>query len=424
MMLREISVVWSLFHVLVIFVALFESRYPHKKTLLLTAVFMGPLVLFNVWFFARFGPEAAGQALLLICTLPSVVFFFVLAKHRDARFLFTFCLADTVSLEVIYATGLLDFFLTDDTHLVMFLLRLAIFPLMEWVVVRWLRAAYLRMQRTIKKGWGGFALITALFYVLLTVIFSYPTLVTQRLEYLPGALLVMLLMPLVYGCIFSVLSQQQLLHETRAREQLLEMRAAMMQQRVEQTEQAEQRLAIQRHDLRHRFQTLDAMLEQGKTQAAREYIASAQATLQETAVRRWCLDPVLDAVFGSYFRQAEAEGIRIEADIDLPERMQVDVVELSTVFANALENAIHAVRGLPPEQRVIRCRCIRHPQLMFRVANPCAGSVRFDEDGLPLGEDGAPGIGSRSIAAYCAKHGAYCDYRVEQGWFTLQIVQP
>lgn len=68
MMLREISVVWSLFHVLVIFVALFESRYPHKKTLLLTAVFMGPLVLFNVWFFARFGPEAAGQALLLICT--------------------------------------------------------------------------------------------------------------------------------------------------------------------------------------------------------------------------------------------------------------------------------------------------------------------------------------------------------------------
>ena len=134
--------------------------------------------------------------------------------------------------------------------------------------------------------------------------------------------------------------------------------------------------------------------------------------------------PVLDAVFGSYFRQAETEGIRIEADIDLPERMQVDVVELSTVFANALENAIHAVRGLPPEQRVIRCRCIRHPQLMFRVANPCAGSVRFDEDGLPLGEDGAPGIGSRSIAAYCAKHGAYCDYRVEQGWFTLQIVQP
>ncbi|MBQ8647972.1 MAG: GHKL domain-containing protein [Oscillospiraceae bacterium] len=422
--LREISIVWSLLHVLIIFGTLFESRYSRKKTALLTAVFMGPLAVYNSWFFIRFGPELAGQALLLNCAIPSVLFFYILAKHRDGRFLFTFCLVDTVSLEIVYVTGLLDFFLSNETHLVMFVLRLAAFPLLEWVVLRKLRTHYRWMQADLEKGWGGLALVTVLFYLLLWVIYSYPSSVTERLEYLPEVVLVLLLLPMVYVCLFAILGYQEKLYKARTDHQLLEVRAAMMQQRVEQTTQAEQSLAIQRHDLRHRFQTLGAMLEQGELQAAREYIASAEETLQETAVRRWCLNPVLDAVFGSYFRQAEKEGIRIEAEIDLPEEMQVDVVELSTVFANALENAIHAVRSLPEDKRVIRCRCLRRPQLMFRVSNPCAGPVRFDEDGLPLGAGGRPGIGSRSIAAYCDKYGAYCDYRAENGWFCIQIVQP
>ena len=60
----------------------------------------------------------------------------------------------------------------------------------------------------------------------------------------------------------------------------------------------------------------------------------------------------------------------IEYMLQATEDLPVDAAELSTVFANALENAIHAVKQLPSEQRVIRCKYIRHPQLMFRVANP------------------------------------------------------
>lgn len=118
----------------------------------------------------------------------------------------------------------------------------------------------------------------------------------------------------------------------------------MMRQRAEQTAQAEEQLSIQRHDLRHRFQTTDTMLEKGEMQAARDCIASSQKTLVETQTKRWCLNPVLDAVFAAYFRQAELEHILIEADMDIPDDLHVDAAELSTVFANALENAIHAVR--------------------------------------------------------------------------------
>ena len=137
--LRDLSILWCLVHVLVIFMFLFESRFSKKKTRILTLCIMGPIALFNTWFFVRFGPEATGQAMLLILTLPSFIFFWVLAKHRDGRFLFTFCLADTISLEIIYLTNLLDFFLPYNHYIVMFLIRLAAFPLLEWAILKWLQ---------------------------------------------------------------------------------------------------------------------------------------------------------------------------------------------------------------------------------------------------------------------------------------------
>lgn len=48
-LLRDLSVLWTLFHVLIIFMLLYRSRYSRKKTLLLTGIAMGALILLNVF---------------------------------------------------------------------------------------------------------------------------------------------------------------------------------------------------------------------------------------------------------------------------------------------------------------------------------------------------------------------------------------
>ncbi|MBQ9647038.1 MAG: sensor histidine kinase, partial [Oscillospiraceae bacterium] len=223
---------------------------------------------------------------------------------------------------------------------------------------------------------------------------------------------------------FFALFRQQELYESRDREQLLRMQTESLRARVEQTARSEERLAIARHDLRHRFQVLDGLLKQGDTAEAERYLAAGIGELSETKTKRWCANPILNAMFSAYLGMAEAEGVRVEAELDIPAELSVDETELSTVFANALENAIRAVRELPEERRVIRCKCIRFPCLMFRISNPYAGEVRFDSDGLPVSPVDGHGLGTRSIAAYCEKHDAMCAYSAEDGWFTVQITQP
>ena len=108
--LKDISVLWSLLHTLLLFLLLFESRYSKKKTLILSLVTMIPLILVNTVIFVLVGTERYMTVLLLTCSLPSLIFFWCLAKYRDGRFFFTFCFADTLILEVIDLTAIIDFF--------------------------------------------------------------------------------------------------------------------------------------------------------------------------------------------------------------------------------------------------------------------------------------------------------------------------
>ncbi len=421
--LRDVSVVWSLFHALVLFIVFYESRYPLKKTVALTGIFMGSLlVLISALVFIK-GAMWVANWMIFLCVLPSLLFFWLLSSQRDGRFIFTFCFVDTVSLWWLVFTMILNYVLTPDSYWVIFIGRLIGFPAFEYLVYYRFRKPYHEVQRAVSKGWGSFAAVSAVFYVLLIVASLYPTDFYSRPEIIPVLLLLLLLLPLMYYNIFQILLRQQRLMDAEEQMRILNSQAAAMEQRINQTMESEKQISIYRHDLRHRLQTVYAMLEEGEAKAAMDYISASQETLTDVKAKRWCANPVLNAMFTAYFRQAEGESIRIEADMDIPASLSVDAVELSTVFANALENAIHAVRKLPRERRVICCKCIRYPQLMFSVSNPYEGRVRFDANGCPVAGVPSHGTGTRSIAAYCEKHGAVCRYKAAEGWFTIQIVQ-
>ena len=100
----------------------------------------------------------------------------------------------------------------------------------------------------------------------------------------------------------------------------------------------------------------------------------------------------------------------------------MDEMELAIALSNALENAIQANLALPREQRTLYCKVIGYPRLMFRIANPFVGHVRFDEQGLPVASQEGHGLGVRSIAAFCEKNHALCTYQAQDNRFTLQVI--
>ncbi len=419
--LRDISIIWSMFHVLVLFIFLYQSRYSKKQTIIANVVVAFVWIGLHTAILLWKGPIALTRWIFFTGTLPSLAFFWFMSKQRDGRFLFTFCLCDTLSAEILLLTNLIDAYVFGGKFISMLILRLLLFPLLELFAYRVIRPILTEVQKSVRTGWYGFAAVTVAFYLALLIIGSEPSLIGS-VKMLPINLLLCLLMPLMYWNIFQALRRQQKIYELAEQDNILKLQVSNMQQRLAQFSAADEKFRIERHDMRHRLHTVAEMVQKGEVEELKSYLNSVEEKLEGASVKRYCANPVLDAVFLFYFRAAEQLGIKVNYSLAIPEALGVDMAELSTVFANAIENAINACKRLPQEKRLIEVRAVSHPQLIIQIINPYEGEVEMDQKGIPVTEEIGHGFGTRSIVAFCEKHGAFYEFIAEEGSFSLRIV--
>ena len=105
-----------------------------------------------------------------------------------------------------------------------------------------------------------------------------------------------------------------------------------------------------------------------------------------------------------------------------PDILPVDEAELATVFANALENAIHACEQQESKERSIEITSIVEPCFMFQIKNSFTGTIAFNEAGIPLSSKKGHGFGTHSIATFCDKNHAYYEFKTQGTEFLLKII--
>ena len=419
--IREASTMYASMFSLVLFMILFESRYPRKKTMVLTIGLMGPLMIANFVMLAVLGPVVMSTLLLLTCSLPSLIFFWFLSKYRDGRFLFTFCFADTIMLEVIYVTSILDFFL-GNTYIFMAVSRLLLCPAVAFVFQKWIRSTYQTLQRKVTKGWYIFAAIALIYYVMMSMAMSVPTHITQRLDQLPAFILLLVLLPFLYVHIFTTLNHQQKSYETQEQDNILSVQVNSLLSRVEEFRAANTQLREERHDFRHKMRTIATLASNGEYEKLNTTIAEYTSAEQEQPLENYCKFTLLDAVLSSYLQEARRKNIRLSVKIALPEVLPVNESELATMLANAIENAINACEKIEPNKRYIEIKTITVPCLMLMVRNSFDGVIAFDENGIPISPKREHGFGTLSIVTFCEKNRAFYEFKTEQQDFILKVI--
>lgn len=413
---------WSLVHALVIFMILYEPRLSKRSTIIWTAIVMGAIAAGNIVIFALYGREVLSMLMTLTVLVPSVIFFYFMARNRGSRFVFTFCIVRTLSLAVIISTAMVDIAFFGDSGIFSFVARLIIYPVIEIFLGRWLRKTYQELQNSFKNGWGWFAAECAICYLLLIVMTNYPVFLADNTAYFPAVALVLLLLPVIYGTAFKSLITQKKRLDHKTREDIFHVEQGHMRDIITKADEIERRVRIERHDLRHRLRSILTMLEDGSIEEAKEYIRASSSRYDDTRVEKLCQNPILDAVLSTFFAEAKRQGIEVASELAIPSDLPVDATDLSIVFANALENAINATSRLPEGERHIKCRYKIGPRHMIQISNTYAGEVEFDERGYPVSHEAEHGIGTRSIAAFCERHGALLSYKAEGGWFHVRIM--
>lgn len=394
MILKDLSVLWSLFHVLILFILLYRSKYPQKKTFLLTVLFMGPLILLNIVAFIFLGSEKMGQLFLLTCTLPSLIFFYLMSKDQKWRFLFTFCFADTAAYWIIIVTNMLEYYIGDGKNILIFGSRLLLFPLIEWFAVRYLRKPYMELQEAVSKGWEIFAAMAALYYLLLVVMGNFPSIIVKRQEEIPAFILVLILMPLTYCTIFASLYRQLLLYRKQQSERIWKEQRQQLEAQLEN----QQRVHKIRHDLKAHAITLSGLLVSGKVDEAQSYMWNMIYDM-DTSQQSFCSNPYLNSVFSHFSNKFKKLEMELQLDVQIGEE-ELPYMELCQILSNALENAWDASKELAADRRKASVQMrYNRDYLIIRIKNHCKNNIYVKKGEIPKSTKGGAehGFGVRTI---------------------------
>lgn len=375
--LRDLSIFWAMFHVIFLFIMLFRSRYTKKKTLLAAGIGMGILMALNGAALVVFGIDRLSKVFLFTCSIPSFLFFYIMSADKRFKFLLTFCLADTTCLWIMAVTNLLDYYLGDGRYIVMFVSRLLAYPLVEFCVWRFLRRPYMELQDAVEKGWGIFACMTMLYYILLVVIVQFPVNIVERPEDMLPCILVLLLMFFNYGTIFSALYRQLLLYRKQQSERALqEQKNALEVQLLNQ-----QRIRKMKHDMKGHTVMLSGLLAAGKTKEAMAYLKGVE-TQMDTLPGQFCANPYLNAVLVQYFGRLQELGAECRMDIQIGGE-ELPYMELCQILSNGLENVCDALKELETEKRKVSVQMkYSRDYLIIRIRNRCRDDLYVERGSI------------------------------------------
>ena len=419
--LRDISIYWAMFHVIILFLMLFRSRFTRKKTIVAAGIGMGFLMVVNGAGLIVFGIEALSKVFLFTCSIPSFIFFYVMSADKRFRFLLSFCLADTTCLWLMAVTNLLDFYLGGGKYVLMLISRLIAFPLLEYLAWRYLRKPYLELQDAVKKGWAVFAGMTMLYYILLVVVVQFPTNIIYRPEDTFLCVLVLILMLFNYGTIFSALYRQLLLYRKQQSERILQEQKNTLEAQLD----SQLNIRKMKHDIKGYTATLSGLLAARKMDEALTYLKGVEAEM-DTLTGQFCANPYINAVVVHYFGKFEDMGAECRVDIQVGEE-ELPYMDLCQILSNGLENACDALKGLEKEKRKVSVQMrYNRNYLLIRIRNKCRDDLYVEQGEIPAtdkaGQDHGFGLATVKEAAERLDGESFC--YTEDGYFILDVMLP
>jgi two-component system sensor histidine kinase AgrC len=293
-----------------------------------------------------------------------------------------------------------------------------------FIVYRYLRPPFLYMLRNTDKGWFGFCAIPLSYSALLYITSKYSldtAVITERIIVFAG--LVFILTLAAYFLILRFFQQTREQLTLQNEQNLLIMQVTAAQVHLEALQESQEKTLIYRHDMRHHLNLIGAYIADNNEAAAQEYITEVEKTIESAAFEKYCRNYTVNLILSSYIAKAKNEQISVATQIDLPEKNAISDMDLCIIFANAIENAVHACKRIPSaNDRAINIVCkTKNDKLFIQITNSYAGTVWFDDD-MPVSTEENHGLGTKSIAAVAQKYDGVYSFTAADGVFKTSII--
>lgn len=183
---------------------------------------------------------------------------------------------------------------------------------------------------------------------------------------------------------------------------------------------SEERIRSIYHDMKNHLLILESGQE---TDTTRQMVEKLHAQIADYENYIHTGNEFLDIIIREKAMVAKEEGIDFHVLVHFEDGSFLDALDISTIFGNALDNAIEASKKLPQEQRLITVKAERKQGMLVIMIRNNARS-----DAVPKRTSKADlflhGFGLSNIRNTAEKYGGQSSTKIENGIFTLKLILP
>lgn len=215
----------------------------------------------------------------------------------------------------------------------------------------------------------------------------------------------------------------QMKFEVDALQKMLQMQYANYQISQESIDMVNQKY----HDLKHQIAVLRSEV---RSEEKTDCLDRMEREIKIYETQNKTGNEVLDAILTSKSIYCQGQNISLTCVADGRALHFMDTIDISSLFGNAMDNAIESVRQIPEEEsekRLIHLSVVKQKGFVrIRVENYCEKEPVL-KDGMPVTtkkDTRFHGYGLKSIQSTARKYGGSVTASVKNHWFELRILLP
>lgn len=411
------------------FFFLIKLKEPIRKRIAITVVIYIAVAGGYFAFLLMYGQEIAEHLIVPVEIGLCLVLLIICSADRWAVSLFIMFTQFNLYLGVCYISDLCASEKSALVYNIEYLIfRTVLFGALLLCVFKIVRPRFRKLVEILGREWHLIALLAFSFYVLEAAILYWPRFYWYEADYrwylFASSYLVFFS---VYWLIFRSINAIVEQYEGHERESILAQQNKMWEEQLVEQKNAISAARRDRHDLRHHYDTLLAMLAGGKTQEAVSYLNAQTLRTESAVLTNVCQHLAANAILSRWAARARENGIKTEIDARIPVNLPMNDVALAGILANSFENAVEGCLRCPEgTERFIAVKIAYSVyngagKLHIVFENSCAAHIVF-ESGFPKSQKSGGGTGTRSISYTAEKYNGMVEFTSESGVFRTRVL--
>lgn len=398
-----------------------QFRFDSKKLfiILLIELVLQVIVSGSMLIFGGLGHYAKWYVLTM--DIPAILTFLYISKRHILQDLFTVIVTLFISFTVTLPSIWIAYHF-DGSYIVYNFTRVLIFAVLFFLLHKYIRKPYQQLQDEIERGWEIFCILPMIGVAINYLEYIRYSKTHNFRETLFVSSLVVIFMINVLAVFYYVFIQLHDKYVVQEQQRILFMQIKAQRDQFIQQKEAAEKTNRRWHDLRHNTEELIGLLEAGDTETAIDYLKE-QRGMTEIPKEEYCLHPSVNSILCFWAARARKAGISMEIKTDVPDKLEIEPMELSALFANAFENAYNACISLPEnEKRFIKVEArYNGKRLAIGFMNNCKDDVQF-EGNMPISSKEGGGIGTQSMAYTVSRFHGTAFFEAKDGEFSARFV--